>query len=173
MSDEFRKLLQRWCSDGDQDAFARFYRLQADRLWRYLRSRGSSADAAYDQVAESFLRFLKAVCKDPVSPVALLYRIAINLQIDEFRRSRASPIEPDPDGLADRVPAGDPVPDERAYVRELLTRLPENEQNLLLLRYWVGLTHKEIAAMQNVPEGTVRRRAAEALAALRALWEPD
>lgn len=173
MSDDSRELVQRWCRDGDQNAFARFYRQQADRLWRYLRSRGSSAETAYDQVAESFLRFTQSVCKDPASPVALLFRIAINLQIDEFRRDRASPVEPGPEGLAERTPAGEEGADERELVRDLVTRLPETEQNLLLLRYWIGLTHREIAAMQNVPEGTVRRRAAEALAMLRARWEQD
>jgi len=172
MSDEPRELLRRWCRDGDQGAFARFYRQQADRLWRYLQSRGSGAEAAYDQVAESFLRFLQSVCRDPESPVALLYRIAINLQIDEFRRGRASPVEPGADDLADLVPAGEAA-DECELVRDLVARLPEDEQNLLLLRYWIGLTHREIAAMQNVPEGTVRRRAAEALANLRARWERD
>jgi DNA-directed RNA polymerase specialized sigma24 family protein len=28
------------------------------------------------------------------------------------------------------------------------------EQNLLLLRYWIGLTHKEIAINLKLPEGT-------------------
>lgn len=174
MSDESRELLQRWCREGDEGAFTRFYRAQADRLWRYLRSRGSNAEAAYDQVGEAFLRFLQAVCKDPASPVALLYRIAINLQIDEFRRNRASPVVPDADGVADGVPAeADVADDERAYVRILVGRLPEAEQNLLLLRYWIGLTHREIAEMLGMPEGTVRRRAAELLAALRARWGQD
>jgi RNA polymerase sigma-70 factor (ECF subfamily) len=171
MSDEARELLRRWCRDGDQGAFARFYRQQADRLWRFLRARGSSAEAAYDQVSETFLRFLQSVCRDPSSPAALLYRIALNLQIDEFRRQRASPLVPDPDGAAERVPAPGTAGDEREYVRALVAMLPQDEQDLLLLRYWIGLTHREIAAMQNMPEGTVRRRAAEALAVLRARWE--
>jgi RNA polymerase sigma-70 factor (ECF subfamily) len=170
MSDESRELLQRWCRDGDKGAFSRFYRSQADRLWRFLRARGSGTDAAYDQVSESFLRFLQAVCRDPSSPVALLYRIAINLQIDEFRRAKVAPIVPDPDGAAEQVPDPDGATDEREFVRALVRRLPEDEQNLLLLRYWIGLTHREIALMQKVPEGTIRRRAAEALAKLRAEW---
>jgi RNA polymerase sigma-70 factor (ECF subfamily) len=174
MSDESRELLQRWCREGGQDAFTRFYRAQADRLWRYLRRRGSTPDAAYDQVAEAFLRFIQSVCKDPASPVALLYRIAINLQIDEFRRRRASPVVPDADRVAEGVAVeADLADDERAYVRSLVGRLPEDEQNLLLLRYWIGLTHREIAEMLGMPEGTVRRRAAELLAALRARWGQD
>jgi len=172
MSDEDRELLERYCRDGDQGAFTRFYRSQADRLWRFLRSRGSSADTAYDQVSESFLRFLQTVCKDPASPAALLYRIAINLQIDEFRRNRASPVVPDRGGASELVPAPE-VADEREHVRALVGRLSEDERNLLLLRYWIGLTHREIAGMLDMPEGTVRRRAAEALAALRARWEKE
>jgi RNA polymerase sigma-70 factor (ECF subfamily) len=170
MSDEARELLRKYCREGDEGAFARFYRSQADRLWRYLRRRGSDAETAYDQVGEAFLRFLQSVCKDPASPVALLYRIAINLQIDEFRRRRASPVIPDADSVADQVPAGADADDELGYVRHLVGQLPEDEQNLLLLRYWIGLTHREIAEMLGMPEGTVRRRAAELLASLRARW---
>lgn len=173
MSDEPRELVQRYCRDGDREAFGRFYRQQADRLWRFLRARGCAAEPAYDLVAESFTRLLQSVCRDPSAPVALLYRIAINLHIDLFRRERASPLVPDHDAAAARVAAPEDAVDEREYVRALLAGLPESEQNLLLLRYWIGLTHREIAEMLELPEGTVRRQAAEALGRLRARWAED
>ena len=39
-----------------------------------------------------------------------------------------------------------------------MERLPEREQNLLLLRYWIGLSHQEVAQALDLPEGTVRRQ---------------
>lgn len=47
------------------------------------------------------------------------------------------------------------------------------EQNLLLLRYWIGLSHKEVAQALDFPEGTVRRQCAEAIAKLRECWSVD
>jgi RNA polymerase sigma-70 factor (ECF subfamily) len=58
-------------------------------------------------------------------------------------------------------------------LRELLARLPENEQILLLLRYWIGLSHREVAQALDMPEGTVRRQSAELIAKLREYWSED
>lgn len=170
MSDA-RLLLESYCRKSDQTAFNTFYRQQADRLWRFLRTRGSSDDAAYELLSETFLKFIQIVCKDLRYPVALLYRIAINLQIDDHRRRGISPViydnEADSEDPDNRVETGD----IQSHVRALLKNLPETEQNLLLLRYWIGLTHKEIAHNLEIPEGTVRRQCAEALQKLKQEWQ--
>lgn len=171
MPADSRRLLERYCRNGDQMSFTVFYRSQADRLWRYLRARGSSADSAYDLLAEAFLRFIQVICRDPRYPVALLYRIAMNLQIDTWRRDRSSPLHAA--GAADPEPAVEAGDDEREYIRKLMQSLPRDEQNLLLLRYWIGLTHKEIAGMVERPEGTVRRQCAQALKTLRQRWREE
>ncbi|MDZ7735438.1 MAG: sigma-70 family RNA polymerase sigma factor [Gammaproteobacteria bacterium] len=162
---EARRLLESYCRDGNRSAFDQFYRWQSPRLWRFLRFRGVGEDAAYDLVAEAFLRFIQVVCKDPRSPVALLYRIAVNLKIDAWRRSQHEAVSGNPD----TAPAYS-EPEEQVYLRRLVSRLPESEQNLLLMRYWIGLTHREIADITGEPAGTVRRRTAELLEELREMW---
>jgi RNA polymerase sigma-70 factor (ECF subfamily) len=164
-------LIHLYCRDGDAGAFREFYRTQSPRLWKFLVARGCLPEDAYDFVSEAFIRFLQTVCRDPRAPRAFLYRIAANLRIDARRRERARPTEPlaeetieDPDG---------PAREEAAYLRELLGRLPEREQNLLLLRYWIGLSHHEVAQALDLPEGTVRRQCAEAIARLREHWSKD
>jgi len=171
MSDA-RSLLKRYCDDGDRSAFNTFYRRHADRLWRFLRARGCDEEAAYDLLSESFLRFIQVVCRDPRYPVALLYRIAINLRTDEYRRNRSSPIDY-ADEQADRYIPDTGAKDIHSHVRALIKTLPEREQNLLLLRYWIGLTHKEIAASLEIPAGTVRRQCAQALNELKRRWQGD
>ena len=165
-------LIARYCADDDQGAFRLFYRAQSGRLWKFLIARGCSTETAYDLVAEAFLRFFQTVCRDPRAPVALLFRIAVNLRIDHYRRSKACPYDPltDPDESGVSAPVD---PDEHGYVRELIKTLPDDEQNLLLLRYWIGLSHKEVAQALLMPEGTVRRRCAETLDKLRAMWKSD
>ena len=164
-------LIRLYCYDGDAAAFREFYRSQSPRLWKFLVARGCLPEDAYDLVSEAFIRFVQTVCRDPRAPRAFLYRIAVNLRIDALRRERARPTEPlseeitdDTDGLAR---------EEGAYLRELVGRLPEREQNLLLLRYWIGLNHREVAQALDLPEGTVRRQCAEAIAKLRQHWSKD
>ncbi len=159
-------LVRRWCREGDEQAFTAFYRAEAPRLWKLLLARGAGPEEAYDLLAEAFLRLVRTVCRDPTAPRALLYRIALNLLVDHQRRqATARRLAPDPPEPA----VGDAAEHEalRRLVRE---RLGPDEQNIVLMRYWIGMTHREIATALGLPEGTVRRRAAEALARLRAAW---
>ena len=171
--DQARQLLRKYCRRGDTAAFNSFYRSQADRLWRFLRARGCNEQDAYDLLGEAFLRFIQVVCRDLRAPVALLYRIAINLQIDHYRRQQASPLVSDmpepPPGPAEPAAARE----RREFVRALLKTLPEGEQNLLLMRYWIGLTHKEIAGVLQLPAGTVRRQCAQAMKKLKQRWQEE
>lgn len=164
-------LIHLYCRDGDAGAFREFYRAQSPRLWKFLVARGCGTEDAYDLVAEAFTRFVQTVCRDPRAPVAFLYRIAVNLRIDARRRERARPTEP----LAEETPedTDGSTREQAAYLRELMARLPEREQNLLLLRYWIGLNHRELAQALDLPEGTVRRQCAEAIARLREHWGKD
>lgn len=168
-----KQLIQRYCKKGDDHAFRIFYRQQAKRLWQFLVARGCASEHAYDLVADTFLKFIQAVCRDPRSPVAFLYRIAINQQIDHYRRDRASPVEFDTGQTELAQDLSSQTIDQYEYCRSLVRTLHSDEQNLLLMRYWIGLTHKEIAENLSLPEGTVRRQAASALQKLRQRWQEN
>jgi RNA polymerase sigma-70 factor, ECF subfamily len=168
-----KQQLEQYCKNADNNAFNKFYRSESPRLWQFLRNRGCSEDGAYDLLSETFLKFIQVVCKDLRAPVALLYRIAINSHIDSYRRDKASPvdqrdidIEQQPDHKAE-------YQNQQDYVESLLKKLPQDEQNLLFMRYRVGLTHKEIANMMELPEGTVRRQCAAILNKLKKQWQDD
>ena len=169
--DEPVALVRRWCREGDEAAFSAFYRSQSGRLWRLLVARGVDRDTAYDVLADAFERWMKTVCRDPRVPVALLYRIALNRATDLHRRHQVrEPAQPvDPDTLAG--PGRDP--ELARDIERLLDGLADSEQNLLLLRYWVGLTHREIAVVLGTPEGTIRRQAAGILHRLRTVLDDD
>lgn len=163
-------LIQRYCNDGDKEALGWFYRHHSRRLWRYLVARGSDTETAYDLLSEAFLRFIQVVCKDPSAPAALLYRIAINLQIDHYRRTHIGPLSLDEALVGAAEPVSCELNDDYHCLRQVMRTLSANEQNLLLLRYWIGMTHKEVAQALRIPEGTIRRQCAAALKKLGARW---
>lgn len=170
MSDS-NEQIRMWCETGDAETFRRFYCAQAPRLWKFLLARGCDRETAYDLLADAFFHFVQSVCRDPRAPVALLYRIAVNLRIDAHRRDKVRLADSTED--LDGLPAPTAETDDHAQVRALVKTLPEAEQNLLLLRYWIGLSHKEVAQTLGMPEGTVRRRCAEALNKIRDRWEEE
>jgi RNA polymerase sigma-70 factor (ECF subfamily) len=56
---------------------------------------------------------------------------------------------------------------ERAKIRRALATLPDVQRITLEVAFFEGLTYPEIAARENVPLGTIKSRAARAIAALR------
>lgn len=168
-----RKLIERYCRGSDKGAFSQFYRRQSAPLWRYLRARGVDGDTAYDLLSEAFMRFIQVACKDTSAPVALLYRIAINLHIDHYRRGRHAQAFVDEVQTAGDDQGYPATSEDQVHLLRLLKTLSTAEQNLLLLRYWVGMTHKEIAQVLQQPEGTIRRQSAAALKRLNLMWGAD
>ena len=167
------QLLEHYCKDADNTAFSKFYRSEAPRLWQFLRNRGCNEDGAYDLLSETFLKFIQVVCKDLRAPVALLYRIAINSHIDQYRRDKASPIDQVDLDIEQQAEVETEFQDEKEYLKSLIKNLPQDEQNLLFMRYRVGLTHKDIAKMIELPEGTLRRQCAAILNKLKQQWQED
>ena len=55
---------------------------------------------------------------------------------------------------------------DRQQVLAALTRLPRRRREVLVLRYYLGLSEAEIAAVLGISTGTVKSTAARALAAL-------
>ena len=66
-----------------------------------------------------------------------------------------------------RVEAFDEV-ERAADVRAALARLPQDKRTALELAYFGGLTYREVAVAQGVPDGTVKSRIRDALLIPRA-----
>jgi RNA polymerase sigma-70 factor (ECF subfamily) len=105
------------------------------------------------------------------------YRIATNASLDELRRRRRRP-EP---GLP-RAPLGDAAAGvdvgvevaRRLDVDAALARLPAEFRAPVVLRDLCTLSYEEIAAVLDIPPGTVRSRIARGRAALAEhLREPE
>ena len=170
-----RRLVER-AVEGDAEAFGRLYEQYLDPLYRYIYFRVGSAATAEDLTEEVFVRAWEALpdytLPEEGSISAWLYRIAHNLVVDEYRQwSRHEEVEP-----LLQVEPGPPSVEEQAGLRraterlaQAVARLDPLEQNVIILRFVEGLSHREVGEIVDKSEGACRVIQHRALAALRAL----
>lgn len=154
-----------------------------DAAYRFARWLSRSASDADDLVQEAVLRAFRGFgTLRGADAKAWLLTIVRNCHATAHRQSarRAQvplPEEHDPhDGHALIATTPDPErdsinrDDERTLTR-LLSALADEHREVLVLREIEELDYRQIAAVTNVPIGTVMSRLARARAALRARWQ--
>jgi RNA polymerase sigma-70 factor (ECF subfamily) len=174
--------LLRRLAQGDGGAIGQLYDRYARVLLplslRIVRDRAEAEDIVHDAFVVVGERAGQYVA-DRGTVAAWLVTLVRNLSIDRTRRRDRrgtlvrkvlahEPVEkvPDPEGLtADAV--------ERARVRRALSSLPEVQRTTLEVAFFEGLTYPEIAEREGVPLGTIKSRAARALASLREALERE
>ena len=134
----------------------------------------TGAADAEDVAQETFVRVYQAIDRfDPKGPATLrtwILTIARRLCHDRAKKRRLSAVELE---AAAPVPAS---PEDELAARRLsarladeIMRLPAEQRAALALYEWGGLDYEEIAAVEQVPVGTVRSRLARAREALKAV----
>lgn len=159
----------------DLSAFAPLYERHVERVFRYLRSRGHSAEDAADLTAVAFERAIVAIGRyrpRGAGFAAWILRIARNAAIDGERRRRpTTPLE----DLADHDHPASTESTEAAVLeaedrRELavrLGRLRPLERDAIALRYTGGLTSAQIGVVIGKSEAATKKLLTRALAALK------
>ena len=102
---------------------------------------------------------------------AWLLRLTRNRAIDELRRDRRRLAReaPLPEPLIQALPEPRALADaaERQAVRDALAALPAEQRDALVLAFFQGLSHQEIATCLRTPLGTIKARIRRALQTLR------
>lgn len=96
---------------------------------------------------------------------AYVHRMLVNA----FRRSnkRKWHLELTSDHVpSNRVEDPSPESDARTDLHRMLNKLPPDQRTVLVLRYITDLTERQVAEVLGIPVGTVKSRAARALAAI-------
>jgi len=124
--------------------------------------RGLAEDLVQDAFTALYRRFGEVLPLD--APVAYARRAVVNGHISSTRRRSAVLTSTGhlPDRAVDAVDHG-----EQDAMWRLLATLPDRQRAVLVLRYYVDLSDREIAETLDCREGTVRSLAARAFAALR------
>ena len=149
-------------------------KVQYDRLLRYCYMKTKDRFLAEDIVQESFLRFWqKRACQDTEKEMAILYTIARNLCIDEFRRVAPQCIESieDHTELAACKEAEPESHLDRVAVEAALEELPEDLRELVVMRYVCEMSAADIGRVMKMSRFSVNRRLKEGLGRLKTILE--
>lgn len=159
---------------GDKTAFAGLVRRHQARIHRLIVHVVHDAAVAEELVQEVFVRAYRALAgfDDRSQPFTWLYRIALNLALNEKRRASNRPLDEHDARLGALLrphSAEHEDPAQRALQREIYTALAQGIDQLsdtlrttLLLVGVEGLTFDETADVLGIPSGTVAWRIHEA-----------
>jgi RNA polymerase sigma-70 factor (ECF subfamily) len=158
---------------GDRSAFDELVGPLVDQAFRLAFGMLHDREAAEDAVQEAAVRSWRKLGNlrpgTPMRPwflaiVANQCRIMARGRWWSVLRLRAN-ASPAVGGFEDRIVRG-------ADLRTALRKLPLDQREALVLRYYLDLPFEEVAAITGVPVGTVKSRVNRGLAAMRPQFEP-
>ena len=166
----------RRCQAGDLEAFRTVVEKYQNILYGTAYLMTGNRTAAEDHVQEAFLSAWKNIGSFrsgyPLKP--WLVRILVNKVLSHQRANAIPMISLDTEFFAD--PAGDDPAEEiaqRDQLRRVMQRLSTEQRQVVLLRYFAGLSLAETAEALGRRQGTVKSQTSRALEQLKDLIEDD
>ena len=176
MNDPDSELLARW-REGDRAAGQALFERYFESLYRFFRNKSQGPDC--DELVQSTLLACldaKQQFRGDSSFRTFLFGIARNKLYHYFRsRKRDGVLDPSASSVAELVTTPGTVLARDQAHRALLAalrELPVEQQTLLELHYWEELDTNELAAVFEVPAGTIRTWLFRARGKLRELLGP-
>lgn len=171
--------------NGRQSGIEELIQRHKSKVYTYILLTVRNEPLAEDIFQETFIKVIHSLrdgkYKDNGRFLSWVMRIAHNLVIDHFRRSKQlntiSNDNFDKDVFNSRKIADGTIEDLlieyqiHSDVRKLIDLLPEDQKEVILLRHYGGLSFKEIAEQTNVSINTALGRMRYALINLRKLIE--
>lgn len=167
--------LVRAVARGDERAFASLFDSYSPRLFGFLLRMLKSEAEAEEVLQEVFMQvWQRAADFDEARGRAFTWIVTIarSRALDRLRTRRSNDRKDtlafcerqgyEPRGLEDIIRS-----EEREMVRRALGELSEAQRQAILLAYFEGLTHPEIAERLGAPLGTVKTRTRDGLGKLR------
>lgn len=157
--------------DGDRDAIDALLRRHEQRLHAVCRRITGDPTDALDALQEAMIAIVGGLPRfDGRSRVSTwMYRVTTNCCLDELRRHRRRPTDPLPEVEPAEVGGAPEVADavaDRTDIDAALAALPPEFRAPVVLRDVIGHDYAEIAAILDIPPGTVRSRIARGRAAV-------
>jgi len=170
--DEERALIER--AKVDPDAFGELYRKYVDRIFSYILYRVGDREEAEDLTAKVFMRAMGHIGRyvDRGLPFsAWLYRIARNLVANWYRdRSKRTMVAIENLPLKDKKSGPEQLASSMESSASLLSairRLPEERQELLVLKFVERMSNANIGRTMGRSEGAIKSLYHRTLLSLR------
>ena len=171
--------------EGDQKSIEILINRHKDRVYTYIVLIVKDTQLAEDIFQDTFIKVIKSLRKGKYQEkgifVSWVIRIAHNLIIDYFRKSKHLKTYSSEDGEMDvfntKKLAEDTIEDLMiddqiaSDVRKLVNLLPDEQKEVILLRHYGGLSFKEISEQTGVSINTALGRMRYALINMRKLIE--
>lgn len=170
---------------GDVSCFQILVDRYQNKVYSYIMMLVRDRQLADDLFQDTFLKIIRTIkggaYKEEGKFIQFAMRIAHNLIIDYFRKEKrlpmVDPTKEDYDMLAN-ARLKDPSVEERIIteqiyddLRKMINRLPDEQREVLNLRFYSDMSYKEIADVTNVSINTALGRMRYALINLRKIAE--
>jgi len=165
-NEELEQTVER-CREGDEDAWSALVNTTLRPIYRLCASYAPTAAEAEELTQEVFFKLWENLHRYNTGSnfMAWAWRVAKNLIIDSYRRSRrereAAWLDPE---ILDRLPGSDDPHQQTERRQRLrligtaLRQLDEDLSSLILMRDFAGLSYREISEALALPLGTVKSR---------------
>jgi RNA polymerase sigma-70 factor (ECF subfamily) len=140
---------------GDPDAFRFLYECYSDKVYWLVASIVRDDKEAEDITQNVFLKLmtkLRQYEERDCAFVAWLLRVSRNMAVDHIRRLRLMPCA---EVYGSDTNAGDTPGDRARVLRDALETLPSTQREVLVLRYFAGMTPGEIAERMERSEPSI------------------
>ncbi|HOO98497.1 MAG TPA: sigma-70 family RNA polymerase sigma factor [Bacteroidales bacterium] len=170
---------------GDESCFDQIIRRHKNKVFAYISLYIRDQALAEDLFQDTFMKVIQSVrsgkYQDNGKFVSWVMRIAHNLIIDHFRRLKqintVSNDDYESDLLNSKKLAEANVEDEmirrqiQKDVRKMISSLPDDQREVVILRHYSGLSFREIAEITDVSINTALGRMRYALINMRKMME--
>lgn len=138
-----------------------------NKIFRYCYYHVRNKDLAEDLTQETFLRFIESNYQEKGKEMNYLYTIAKNLCINEINKSVPTMQN---DAIEDEAVVDEDLV-EKIYIRNLLMILPDDDREVLILRYMNGETVSDISKLLGISRFALYRKIQNAKKELKNMLE--
>lgn len=163
--DPLSDLLER-CAAGDQRALEQLYKAASPRLYSVCLRIVRQEALAEEVLQEGFVKIwnnASSYARSKGSAMTWMISIVRNRSLDMLRSLKVEPEKVDVEYEGMEFASEDPDPEGQAHitgatqaVMDCLEQLKEDQRRCILLAYYEGHTHDELASMLDTPLGTVK-----------------
>jgi RNA polymerase sigma-70 factor (ECF subfamily) len=178
------ELVQRFIA-GDQNSLEILIQRHKGRVFSYILLVVKKQELAEDIFQETFIKVIRSLKKGKYTEngkfISWVLRISHNLIIDHFRKEKLKGIVSndslDIDIFNSQKFSEDTIEDQMvnsqilSEVKDLIKELPDDQQQVIIMRHYKDLSFKEIAELTDVSINTALGRMRYALINLRKLVE--